>query len=163
MHLDTCLTASIYRSHSFAWLQLIYLGPLGEESCRLVDYLQAQPGVSALPPGHNPATWMLEVTGGAMATSSRAAPLDFAAIYQVHLPCLTRRAGQASKSPHFNALAHARGWQSGQGPSKAPQSDILKSHRLGLAQQRFWLCRRVWLDALYCTSSCSLVTALLGQ
>ena len=96
--LGRCVTAFIIFSlyiFSFVWLQLIYLGPLGEESCRLVDYLQAQPGVSALPPGHNPATWMLEVTGGAMATSSRAAPLDFAAIYQVCPPSLTRRAEQA--------------------------------------------------------------------
>ena len=64
-------------------MQLIYLGPLGDESRRLVDYLEAQPGVSPLKPGHNPATWMLEVTGSATATSARAAPLDIAAAYQV--------------------------------------------------------------------------------
>ena len=63
-------------------MQLIYLGPLGADSCQLVDYLRAQPGVVPLKPGHNPATWMLEVTGGAVATSARAAPLDFAAAYQ---------------------------------------------------------------------------------
>ena len=63
-------------------MQLIYLGTLGTESCQLVDYLRALPGVVPLKPGHNPATWMLEVTGGAVATSARAAPLDFAAAYQ---------------------------------------------------------------------------------
>ncbi|KAK9826588.1 hypothetical protein WJX74_004476 [Apatococcus lobatus] len=66
--------------------RLIYLGPLGVESCQLVDYLRAQPGVVPLKQGHNPATWMLEVTGGAVATSARAAPLDFAAAYQAGPP-----------------------------------------------------------------------------
>lgn len=64
-------------------MQLIYLGPLGPESSQLVGYLASLPGVVPLKPGHNPATWMLEVTGGAVATSARAAPLDFAAAYQV--------------------------------------------------------------------------------
>lgn len=86
----------LQRNHG---MQLIYLGPLGPESMQLVGYLTSLPGVVPLKPGHNPATWMLEVTGGAVATSARAAPLDFAAAYQA------RRYGF---SPHLGL--HAQHW-----------------------------------------------------
>ena len=50
-----------------------YCGPLGPESRALAAYLEAAPGVAPLAPGRNPATWMLEVTGGSMATGAAAA------------------------------------------------------------------------------------------
>ena len=40
----------------------IYFGPLGDESCNLVDYFEAIPGVPRLQAGINPATWMLDVS-----------------------------------------------------------------------------------------------------
>ncbi len=80
---STVWTDCIVENCECGGVQLIYLGPLGQESCQLVDYLMAQPGVSPPKPGHNPATWMLEVTGGAVSTSAKAAALDFAAVYQV--------------------------------------------------------------------------------
>jgi ABC-type multidrug transport system ATPase subunit/ABC-type multidrug transport system permease subunit len=57
--------------------RLTYFGPLGEHSCSLISYLEGYPGVSPIKPGYNPATWMLEVTGGSMATSFQAADIDF--------------------------------------------------------------------------------------
>ena len=65
-------------------MQLIYFGSLGQESCDLIRYLEAVPGVPRIQPGENPATWMLEVTGGASITgSSKAAAQDFAELYKV--------------------------------------------------------------------------------
>ncbi|KAK2076776.1 hypothetical protein QBZ16_005002 [Prototheca wickerhamii] len=61
--------------------QLTYFGPLGKQSCELVKYLESQPGVEPLRPGYNPATWMLEVTGGSMSTTFRDAGQNFPELY----------------------------------------------------------------------------------
>lgn len=64
--------------------QLIYSGPLGTQSSALIAYLEDVPGVHPISAGENPATWMLEVTGGASVTGqSRAASVDFAEYYKV--------------------------------------------------------------------------------
>ncbi|XP_030453705.1 pleiotropic drug resistance protein 2-like [Syzygium oleosum] len=58
--------------------QVIYAGPLGERSHKLVEYFEALPGVPKIREGYNPATWMLDVT----ATSVEAQlDVDFAEIY----------------------------------------------------------------------------------
>lgn len=57
--------------------RLTYFGPLGVNSESLISYLESYPGVPAIKPGYNPATWMLEVTGGSMATTFKAADIDF--------------------------------------------------------------------------------------
>ncbi len=46
-------------------------------------YLEAQPGVEPIRPGYNPATWMLEVTGGSMSTTFKDAGQDFPTLYKV--------------------------------------------------------------------------------
>jgi hypothetical protein len=61
--------------------RLTYFGPLGHESADLVAYLRSHPGVAPLKPGFNPAGWMLEVTGGSMATAFRPADVDWPAAY----------------------------------------------------------------------------------
>jgi hypothetical protein len=61
--------------------RLTYFGPLGRESCNLISYLESLPGVEPIRPGYNPATWMLEVTGGSMTTTFTAAGLDFPQTY----------------------------------------------------------------------------------
>lgn len=48
---------------------------------RLGHPLHPPAGVSPLRPGYNPATWMLEVTGGAMSTIARAVEMDWPAHY----------------------------------------------------------------------------------
>ncbi|CAL8463057.1 g2591 [Coccomyxa elongata] len=64
--------------------KLIYSGPLGSESSALIAYLEAVPGVQPISAGENPATWMLEVTGGASITGkSKAASVDFAEYYKM--------------------------------------------------------------------------------
>jgi hypothetical protein len=65
-------------------VQLIYSGLVGEQSSALIEYLEEIPGVQPIGPGENPATWMLEVTGGASVTGkSKAAKVDFAEYYKV--------------------------------------------------------------------------------
>lgn len=81
---------SIEIFETFDWLLLLqrggyttYFGSLGKESVDLIDYLQSQPGVSPIGAGQNPATWMLEVTGGSLALSgASAAPVDWPQLYK---------------------------------------------------------------------------------
>lgn len=40
----------------------IYVGPLGHNSCHLIQYFEGVQGVKKIKDGYNPATWMLEVT-----------------------------------------------------------------------------------------------------
>ncbi|KAB5513950.1 hypothetical protein DKX38_027856 [Salix brachista] len=40
----------------------IYVGPVGRHACHLIKYLEEIEGVPKIKDGHNPATWMLEVT-----------------------------------------------------------------------------------------------------
>ncbi|XP_008804056.1 ABC transporter G family member 31 [Phoenix dactylifera] len=42
--------------------ELIYAGPLGPNSCKLIEFFEAIPGVPKIKDGYNPAAWMLEVT-----------------------------------------------------------------------------------------------------
>lgn len=62
--------------------RISYFGPLGEHSSALIDYLKAVPGTPDLLPGYNPATWMLEVTGGSMATLVEAVDVDWPSLYE---------------------------------------------------------------------------------
>ncbi|KAM3192539.1 hypothetical protein ACQJBY_069641 [Aegilops geniculata] len=43
----------------------IYVGPLGHQSCDLIQYFEGIERVNKIKPGYNPATWMLEVTSQA--------------------------------------------------------------------------------------------------
>lgn len=58
--------------------QVIYAGPLGHNSHKLVEYFEAVPGVPKVRDGQNPATWMLEVTSAAYEAQLG---VDFAEIY----------------------------------------------------------------------------------
>ncbi|PIN25403.1 Pleiotropic drug resistance proteins (PDR1-15), ABC superfamily [Handroanthus impetiginosus] len=58
--------------------QVIYAGPLGRQSHKLVEYFEAVPGVTKIKEGYNPATWMLEVTSSAVEAQL---DVDFAEIY----------------------------------------------------------------------------------
>lgn len=62
--------------------RVTYFGPLGQHSTALQHYLESVPGTAKLMPGYNPATWMLEVTGGALATLTPAnTNVDWPATY----------------------------------------------------------------------------------
>ncbi|WCJ41763.1 ABC transporter G family member 34 [Euphorbia peplus] len=58
--------------------QVIYAGPLGRNSHKLVEYFEAVPGVPKIKEGHNPATWMLEVSSTSVEAQLG---IDFADIY----------------------------------------------------------------------------------
>ncbi|ONI04160.1 hypothetical protein PRUPE_6G306100 [Prunus persica] len=59
--------------------RIIYSGPLGQHSSRVIEYFQSIPGVHKIRDNYNPATWMLEVTS----TSAEAElGVDFAQIYR---------------------------------------------------------------------------------
>ncbi|XP_030457252.1 pleiotropic drug resistance protein 3-like isoform X2 [Syzygium oleosum] len=59
--------------------QLIYSGPLGHNSSKIIEYFESIPGVPKIKSNYNPATWMLEVTS----TSAEAElGIDFALIYR---------------------------------------------------------------------------------
>ncbi|KAG1677139.1 hypothetical protein FOA52_000945 [Chlamydomonas sp. UWO 241] len=58
-----------------------YFGPLGFESNKLVGYLQAVPGCEPMKDGLNPATWMLEITGGAISVSAKKVDADWPQLY----------------------------------------------------------------------------------
>ena len=82
-------------------VQLIYSGLVGEQSYALIEYLEAVPGVQPIKAGENPATWMLEVTGGASVTgkSKAAAKVDFAEYYKVtpSLTCCDTQSGHQNR------------------------------------------------------------------
>ncbi|KAK2978211.1 hypothetical protein RJ640_024244 [Escallonia rubra] len=59
--------------------ELIYAGPLGPKSCKLIEYFEAIEGVSKIRRGHNPATWMLEATSR---TEENRLGVDFAEVYR---------------------------------------------------------------------------------
>ncbi|KAJ4821925.1 hypothetical protein Tsubulata_041743 [Turnera subulata] len=46
--------------------QVIYAGPLGQHSHKIVEYFEAVPGVPKIKEKYNPATWMLEVSSVAV-------------------------------------------------------------------------------------------------
>ncbi|KAK4479170.1 hypothetical protein RD792_014681 [Penstemon davidsonii] len=59
--------------------ELIYAGPLGPKSSKLIEYFEAIDGVTKIRPGYNPATWMLEVTSSA---EENRLGVDFAEVYR---------------------------------------------------------------------------------
>ncbi|KAF6172206.1 hypothetical protein GIB67_024828 [Kingdonia uniflora] len=59
--------------------QMIYSGPVGQHSHKLIEYFEGIPGVPKIKDNYNPATWMLEIT--APSVESRLG-LNFADIYK---------------------------------------------------------------------------------
>ncbi|XP_072994199.1 pleiotropic drug resistance protein 3-like isoform X2 [Typha latifolia] len=59
--------------------QLIYSGPLGRHSSKVIEYFEGISGVPRIKNNYNPATWMLEVTSPSIETQLR---IDFAQIYR---------------------------------------------------------------------------------
>ncbi|MCO5595690.1 hypothetical protein L7F22_049735 [Adiantum nelumboides] len=58
--------------------QVIYAGPLGHRSCKLIEYFQGIPGTVPIIDGCNPATWMLDISSP---SAEARLQVDFAQIY----------------------------------------------------------------------------------
>ncbi|OQU91494.1 hypothetical protein SORBI_3001G190700 [Sorghum bicolor] len=58
---------------------IIYNGPIGEQSCKVIEYFEKISGVPKIERNSNPATWMMEVTSTSMEAQSN---IDFASTYQ---------------------------------------------------------------------------------
>lgn len=58
--------------------KIIYSGPLGRHSQKLIEYFEAIPGVPRIKDGYNPATWMLEISSPAVESQLS---VDFAELY----------------------------------------------------------------------------------
>ncbi|XP_075477971.1 pleiotropic drug resistance protein 3-like [Primulina tabacum] len=96
--------------------RMIYCGPLGQHSCKVIEYFECISGVPKIRDNYNPATWMLEVTS----TSSEAElGVDFAQIYEssaLHEENkeLVRKLSlppSGSKDLHFPTTYSQNGWQ----------------------------------------------------
>ncbi|XP_062087563.1 ABC transporter G family member 36-like [Humulus lupulus] len=59
--------------------QVIYSGPLGRNSHKIIEYFEEIPGVQKITPKYNPATWMLEVSSIAAEVRLK---MDFAEHYK---------------------------------------------------------------------------------
>ncbi|XP_027364375.1 pleiotropic drug resistance protein 2-like [Abrus precatorius] len=58
--------------------QVIYGGPLGQNSQKLIEYFEAITGVPKIKDGYNPSTWMLEITSPVAESHLN---IDFAEVY----------------------------------------------------------------------------------
>ncbi|KAL3843577.1 hypothetical protein ACJIZ3_000980 [Penstemon smallii] len=95
--------------------RMIYCGPLGQHSSKVIQYFEDISGVPKIRDNYNPATWMLEVTS----TSSEAElGVDFAQIYKTsglheNNKELVRKLGTPppdSKDLHFSTRYSQNGW-----------------------------------------------------
>ncbi|KAL5806630.1 hypothetical protein ACOSQ4_029363 [Xanthoceras sorbifolium] len=68
--------------------RVIYGGKLGVQSQIMVDYFQGISGITPIPSGYNPATWMLEVTTPAI---EQRLGVDFADLYRKGVKCLIKK------------------------------------------------------------------------
>ncbi|KAK7291744.1 hypothetical protein RIF29_07127 [Crotalaria pallida] len=59
--------------------RIIYSGPLGQHSSKVISYFESIPGVPKIKDNYNPSTWMLEVTSRSAETELG---VDFAQIYR---------------------------------------------------------------------------------
>lgn len=59
--------------------ETVFFGNLGESCRNLIDYFEGIPGVSPLPAGYNPATWMLKCIGAGV--SNGAVTTDFVKVF----------------------------------------------------------------------------------
>ncbi|KAH9670370.1 ABC transporter G family member 33 [Citrus sinensis] len=95
--------------------RIIYSGPLGNHSSRVIEYFEGIPGVPQIRNNYNPATWMLEVTS---ASTEAELGLDFSQIYEDSLLYennkeLVRQlstSGGAARDLHFTTRFSQNGW-----------------------------------------------------
>ncbi|XP_063937253.1 pleiotropic drug resistance protein 3 [Daucus carota subsp. sativus] len=96
--------------------QIVYSGPLGQHSCKLIDYFESIPGVPVIKKNYNPATWMLEITMGSI---EEQLGLDFAQVYKesqlykenIEQIKVLREPQGSSRELHFPTQFPRNGWE----------------------------------------------------
>ncbi|KAD3067411.1 hypothetical protein E3N88_35291 [Mikania micrantha] len=78
--------------------RMIYCGPLGHNSCKVIEYFESISGVPKIRDNYNPATWMLEVTSASVEAE---VGVDFGQIYSTSTLCLSNKelVSKLSKPP----------------------------------------------------------------
>ncbi|KAG0495050.1 hypothetical protein HPP92_006044 [Vanilla planifolia] len=106
--------------------QVIYAGPLGQSSQKLIDYFESIPGVQRIKDGSNPAAWMLEVSS--VMNESRLG-IDFAEIYKSSTLCKRNMALVNELSTPFDGTSDLYF------PTKYPQSSF---GQLKICLWKYW-------------------------
>ncbi|KAK6265196.1 hypothetical protein QUC31_016033 [Theobroma cacao] len=96
--------------------RIIYSGPLGHNSSKVIEYFQNIPGVPKIIDNYNPATWMLEVTSK---SAEAGMGIDFAQIYEgstlykenKELVKQLSSSTPGSKDLHFPTRFPQNGWE----------------------------------------------------
>ncbi|KAK4424493.1 Pleiotropic drug resistance protein 3 [Sesamum alatum] len=95
--------------------RMIYCGPVGRYSCKVIEYFESISGVPRIKDNYNPATWMLEVSSS---SSEAELGIDFAEIYKnsaLHesnkeLVRKLSKPDPGSKDLHFPTRYSQSGW-----------------------------------------------------
>jgi ABC-2 type transporter len=69
--------------------EVVFFGEVGENSCKLIEYLERYDATPRIQPGENPATWMLSTIGAGSAAVEKK-PFDYAGSYaqsKLHVHC----------------------------------------------------------------------------
>ncbi|XP_048225566.1 pleiotropic drug resistance protein 3 isoform X1 [Ricinus communis] len=96
--------------------RIIYSGPLGRHSSRVIEYFENVPGVKKIEDNYNPATWMLEVTSK---SAEAELGVDFGQIYEEstlykenkELVKQLSSPMPGSKELHFSTRFPQNGWE----------------------------------------------------
>lgn len=100
--------------------ETVFFGPLGKDSCNLIQYLERYEATPKISVGENPSSWMLTCIG-AGSSSSNKKPFDYAGSYKqskLHMQCLERidkicaNANDDNKISFKNEFATSLGTQS---------------------------------------------------
>uniref|UniRef100_A0A803KN58 ABC transporter domain-containing protein n=1 Tax=Chenopodium quinoa TaxID=63459 RepID=A0A803KN58_CHEQI len=95
---------------------IIYSGPLGQQSSKVIEYFQTIPSMPKIKDNYNPATWMLEVTS---ASSEIELGINFAEVYNSSALCQDNEEivqklsvpSVDSKDLHFHSRFSLSGWE----------------------------------------------------
>ncbi|KAG7378284.1 hypothetical protein PHYBOEH_000452 [Phytophthora boehmeriae] len=92
--------------------ETVFYGDLGENCRNLIDYFEGIPGVSPLPVGYNPATWMLECIGAGVSNSA-ADNMDFVQYFnnsqhRALLDATLAKEGVTTPSPEYPELVFGK-------------------------------------------------------
>ncbi len=110
------------------------MGPIGYHGKELIGYLEEIPGINAMPPRTNPASWMLEVLAGIEEGASEVKNLRRSTLFSVQSVDTDKSAEKPNLYNHYRAK---RASQVALQPVLEQKDFILPRGTVGLAVQ-FW-------------------------